>query len=138
MMGLFVELEAAGMNNRGLDASGLPEGYPFRAELEISPRETAQRLRTGDGFVLIDVREDKELRAARVEGAVHIPLGDLPRRIHELELDELTPFAVMCHGGVRSMKATLYLHQEGLRGARSVAGGIDLWSVAVDPSVPRY
>ena len=128
-----------GWFDRPIGDDGLPEGYPFKPEYEVTPRETAGALRDGrDGFVLIDVREAGELAVASVEGAVHIPLGDLQTRINEIDADEDTELAVICHTGVRSLKAAIYLQQIGLSGARSVAGGSDRWSRDVDPSVPRY
>ncbi|MAY73978.1 MAG: sulfurtransferase [Phycisphaerae bacterium] len=103
----------------------------------MSPRQAAEALRDED-FVLIDVRETDELAVAAIPGAVHIPLGQLKTRVHEIDADEDTPIGVLCHHGRRSFQATVYLQQEGLSGARSVAGGIELWSQTVDPSIPRY
>lgn len=124
--------------DRPLDERGLPEGYPLQAGLEITPRETAAGM--ARGLVVIDVREPAELAAASVArvGVVHIPLGDLPSRIGEIDVEPDEPIAVLCHHGGRSLKATLWLRQQGFAGARSVAGGIDVWSRAVDTSVPRY
>ena len=65
-------------------------------------------------------------------------MGQIPERLEELDIAPEADFAVMCHGGVRSLKVTRWLHQQGYTGARSVAGGIDLWAVTADPSVPRY
>ena len=69
---------------------------------------------------------------------MHIPMGDLATRINEIDADEDTTVALICHSGRRSLKATLYLQQQGLAGTRSVAGGIDWWSLRIDPTVPRY
>jgi len=128
--------------SRPIDERGLPEGYEPHEQYEISPREAAaKRARareTGESFLLLDVREAEEVAAASIEGAVHIPLGELKSRLNELDVDEETTIAVFCHGGVRSFDATVYMHQEGLTGARSIVGGIDLWSRVVDPGVPRY
>lgn len=116
-----------------------PPRWHFQQGLEISVPETAQRLQAGDeGFVLIDIREPDELAVCSVEGAVHIPMGDLATRINEIDADEDTTVALICHSGRRSLKATLYLQQQGLAGTRSVAGGIDWWSLRIDPTVPRY
>ncbi len=126
-----------GAPQRPLDERGLPEGHPFDAALETTPRAVRDGLRA-DELILIDVREAGELAVASVEGALHIPLGELPSRYLEIDADEETPIAVICHTGRRSLSATLFLHQQGLTGARSVAGGIDLWSVDIDRTVPRY
>ncbi|MEZ6243021.1 MAG: rhodanese-like domain-containing protein [Phycisphaerales bacterium] len=124
---------------RDLDERGLPEGYPLQEGVEISPREASERLGSGeDDFVLLDIREAGEVAQARVEGAVHVPLSELGARLSELDIEEDTPIGVLCHRGVRSMSVAALLREQGFSGARSVAGGIDLWSLAVDQGVPRY
>jgi rhodanese-related sulfurtransferase len=124
---------------RELDERGLPEGYPLQVQLEMTPRQAAAALkREGSGFILIDCREPFELERARIEGTVDIPMGEVASRLSEIDADEETPIGVICHSGRRSLQVAMYLQEQGLRGARSVAGGIDLWSVDIDPSVPRY
>ena len=54
------------------------------------------------------------------------------------ELDPRCEYAVLCHHGVRSMQAVHFLRANGFPGARNLAGGIDRWAAAIDPSVPRY
>ena len=126
-----------------LDARGLPVGYPFKPDWEITPRDT-KRLRAGageSGFILLDCRRPDEWQTARIEGAIHIPMADIERRAEELESDEGTrdtPIAVHCHHGMRSLKVTATLRALGFTNVRSMAGGIDLWSVDVDPTVRRY
>jgi rhodanese-related sulfurtransferase len=123
-----------------LDERGLPRGYPYRPELEATPRELKALLAKGPGaVVLIDCRTPSEHKAARIEGATLIPLDELAQRAEEIEdaAAEGTPLVIHCHHGGRSMKASLFLRQKGLP-AKSLAGGIDLWSIDVDPSVPRY
>ncbi|MCA9304000.1 MAG: hypothetical protein KC996_07760 [Phycisphaerales bacterium] len=118
-----------------------PEWYPFQHGLEISVPETAKLLEMGkpiDEFVLIDVREPNELQIASIDGAVAIPMGEIPSRINELDVDEETIIAVLCRSGRRSLDVTLYLHRQGLTGARSVAGGILWWSDRLDPSLRKY
>jgi len=123
---------------RPIDDRGLPEGWPFDPALEITPRAVRDRLAAGDDLVFIDIREPDELAVASVDHHMHIPLGDLPSRLNDIDADEDTTIAVICHSGRRSLAATQFLHQQGLSGARSVAGGIDLWSRDIDPSIPRY
>tara|TARA_A100000171_G_scaffold17366_2_gene15829 strand:+ start:5582 stop:5968 length:387 start_codon:yes stop_codon:yes gene_type:complete len=116
-----------------------PPRWHFQDGLEISVPDTAERhTAKQDGFVLVDIREPEELDICSIEGAIHIPMGDLPARINEIAADEDTTIALICHTGRRSLKATLFLHQQGLAGTRSVAGGIDWWSLRINPSVPRY
>jgi rhodanese-related sulfurtransferase len=126
-----------------LDPRGLPVGYPFKPDWEITPRET-KRLRDGaptSPIILLDCRRPDEWAATRIQGAKHIPMADIERRADELESDDGsrdTPIVVHCHHGVRSLKVTGALRALGFTNVRSMAGGIDLWSVDVDPQVPRY
>jgi len=110
----------------------LPAGYPYRPEFETTPREAAARFHgtgpTPGRYVIVDVREDDEVRALPLAGAVHVPLGQLETRWDDLELEEGEAFGVVCAGGVRSLRAALFLQQKGLKGARSIAGGMDLWT----------
>jgi len=124
-----------------MPTSDNPERYPFQEGLEISVPETARLHAAGmpdSEFLLIDIREPHELEIARIEGAVAIPMGEVPARINELDVEEDTTIAVLCRSGRRSLDVTLYLHQQGLAGARSVAGGILWWSDRLDPSLVKY
>lgn len=124
-----------------MPTSDNPERYPFQESLEISVPETAKLHAMGkpsDEFLLLDVREPHELDIAKIDGAVAIPMGDVPARINELDVDEDTTIAVLCRSGKRSLDVTLYLHQQGLTGARSVAGGILWWSDRLDPTLTKY
>lgn len=129
------------MTGAPLDERGLPLGYPFRPELEITPREALAAMQRADApLLVVDVRTQKELAVASVPGAMHVPLDELASRAGEIEaaMGDERPVAFLCHHGVRSMKAALFMRQRGVEEAVSVAGGIDLWSIAADPSVPRY
>ncbi|MEM1329942.1 MAG: rhodanese-like domain-containing protein [Planctomycetota bacterium] len=126
-----------------LDERGLPEGYPFKEEYEITPRDAAARLVSEDAsFLLIDVREDDELQTARVAGAIQIRMSQIEERFDEIaEYVEDHPdgtIAFLCHHGVRSLKVTLAARAMGAPNSVSVAGGIDAWSMGVDPSIPLY
>lgn len=102
----------------------------------ITPRELKERMDKGDKPFLLDVREPYEFSMARIEGAVLIPLGTLP-----YSLDKLDPNAEIvayCHHGMRSADAVGFLIQQGFKNVKNLVGGIDAWSVQVDPSVPRY
>lgn len=124
--------------SRPLDERGLPTGYPLDESWEISPRATADRLRDDPEAVLIDCREPEEHAIARVEGALLVPMRDIPARLPELGEFAERPVMVLCHHGRRSLHVTVFLREQGFEDVRSVAGGIDLWSRAVDPTVPRY
>ena len=104
-------------------------------DLEISPGETASLMQQG-GVKLIDVRTPHEYAIAHIEGC---PLVDESLGKEILEgWPKDTSIITVCHHGVRSLDAALYLRQQGFKKARSMRGGIDLWSQIIDTSVPRY
>jgi rhodanese-related sulfurtransferase len=85
----------------------------------------------------VDVREPWEVAAAHIDGSLTIPMGEMPARA-EQELDPEEHLIVFCHSGVRSMNVTVWLRNQGFEKVQSMRGGIDAWSVEVDPSVSRY
>ncbi|MGO9437972.1 MAG: rhodanese-like domain-containing protein [Terracidiphilus sp.] len=105
-------------------------------EYEISPSDAAALLRENKAR-FIDVREPWEVATAHIEGALAMPMGDVPARAHQ-ELDPDEHLVVFCHAGVRSMNVTVSLRNQGFEQVQSMRGGIDAWSVEVDPKVARY
>lgn len=103
---------------------------------EIDPSELSARLGRGDSLVVLDVREAEEVAAAPFSGAIHIPMGELAGRIGELERVRET--VVVCHHGIRSAQVAAYLARMGFERIGNLSGGIDAWSLKVDPSTPRY
>ena len=103
---------------------------------ELSPAAFVARRARGEDLTLLDVREPWELAIARVDGAVHIPMGEIPGR--SCELDPAKPVVVMCHSGVRSARVGHYLESRGFHAVLNLAGGIDAWSELIDSTVPRY
>ena len=101
-------------------------------------QELKEKRARGDEFVLLDVREDEELAIAAIEGASHIPLGDLPMRTPELSEWREKEVICLCHHGMRSARAQQILQSAGFRHVRNLTGGIHAWSVLVDPSVAQY
>lgn len=101
---------------------------------QVEVTEAARRLRAGEA-ILLDVREPYELQRAHVEGAVHIPMRQIPGRLAELPKGK--PILVLCHHGARSHNVASWLAPQGYDVA-NVAGGIDAWSDEVDGSVPKY
>jgi rhodanese-related sulfurtransferase len=106
-------------------------------EMEISPGQVKSLQKRGETFTLLDVREPGEWEASRIEGAKHIPMGDIPSRAHQ-ELGPDDHIVVMCHHGVRSLTVTNWLRQQGFERVQSMRGGIDGWARTVDPKVPIY
>ncbi|HEY7672204.1 MAG TPA: rhodanese-like domain-containing protein [Gammaproteobacteria bacterium] len=104
---------------------------------ELSPTEFRRRWpEDSAGVVLLDVREPQELVLASVSRAIHIPMREVPQRLHEL--DPATPLVVMCHGGGRSRRVAEFLATNGFEEIYNLAGGIDAWADQLDPSIPRY
>ncbi|MEM1354708.1 MAG: rhodanese-like domain-containing protein [Planctomycetota bacterium] len=121
-----------------LDEQGMPEGYPLRDGWEISPRRVRAMLDRGADLLLLDCRLPKEHAVARIDGAMLIPMQELAGRMDELVKYADHKVVVFCHAGVRSMRVTGFLREQGFGEVSSMAGGIDLWSLTVDDSVPRY
>lgn len=108
-------------------------------EWEISVQDTKRQLTENPRFLLLDVRQPEEYRICRIPGAHLFPLPELPQKIDAIrELAEGKTVAAYCHHGGRSLSAAALLRQVGFDQARSMAGGIDLWSLQIDSSVPRY
>lgn len=105
---------------------------------EVSPKQIAQMRETGEDFVLLDVREPDEVATAAIEGAKVCPMSQLRARLTELEEHADDKIVVFCHAGVRSMQVTAFLREAGFEDVMSMAGGIDAWSLQIDPTVPRY
>ena len=103
---------------------------------EIDVKELKAKQDRGDRFVLVDVREPHEFQIARIPGSTLIPLGELPKRLNELNPDE--EIVMHCKMGGRSAKAVDLLRQNGFKKVINVKGGITAWSDQVDPSVPKY
>lgn len=102
----------------------------------MSVDELQRRHGAGEDLVLLDVREPDEIATASIPWATAIPMRDVPARMGELPRDK--PLVVMCHHGGRSEHVANFLAANGYANAINLAGGIDAWSAAVDPSVPRY
>ena|SRR5271165_1953266 len=106
---------------------------------EIQPMEVKQKLDSREPLYLVDVRELSEYQLTRIDGAELIPMRTIPANLPKLEeLAELGNVVVFCHHGVRSLQVVNWLREQGVEQCQSMAGGIDRWSVEVDPGVPRY
>ena len=102
---------------------------------EIAPRELKARLDRGDDLFILDVREPHEYQICNLGGHL-IPLGDLSRRVNEL--DSSREIVAHCRSGKRSAEAVEFLRKAGFRKVLNLKGGILAWSDEVDPSVPKY
>ncbi|MEM8982629.1 MAG: rhodanese-like domain-containing protein [Pseudomonadota bacterium] len=103
---------------------------------EIYPDELAKRIRAGEDWTIIDIREPEERVAARIRHTKNIRMAEIPNRL--AEIPDQGNVAFLCHGGVRSQHVCDFLTNRGIDGTYSVVGGIDRWSTDVDPDIPRY
>jgi rhodanese-related sulfurtransferase len=103
----------------------------------ITVEELKARREAGERLRLIDVREAHEHDFARIEGAELRPLGQIVQWAAELP-DKGEPIILHCHHGMRSDRACQFLAAQGFTNLSNLLGGIDDWSLKIDPSVPRY
>ncbi|MDB4878684.1 MAG: UBA/THIF-type binding protein [Gemmatimonadetes bacterium] len=103
---------------------------------DIEPEVLAARIRSGTAPLLLDVREPYEWSIARLPDARLIPLNSLPQSVHSL--DRAAELVVYCHHGVRSEAAADWLRGRGFARVRNLLGGIDRWSLEIDPAIRRY
>jgi adenylyltransferase/sulfurtransferase len=101
----------------------------------IEVEELKRRLDAGEDIFVLDVREPHEYQICNINGYL-IPLGDLPKRVHEL--DSSREIVAHCRSGVRSAKAVTFLQQAGFRKVKNLTGGILAWADKVDPKMPKY
>lgn len=102
----------------------------------VTPQEVFEKIKNGEKFKFIDVREPLEYEIARIAEAELLPMSRHADWIDSLaSQDEIV---VMCHHGVRSANVCMYLLQNGFENVSNLEGGIDLWSTTVDENVPRY
>jgi len=101
----------------------------------IQPEEFKRRLDAGEEIFVLDVREPHEYQICNIKGYL-IPLGDLPKRVHEL--DSSRKIVVHCKSGVRSAKAVDFLRQAGFKRVSNLTGGILAWADRIDHSLPKY
>jgi rhodanese-related sulfurtransferase len=104
---------------------------------EINATEAAALLQNApDETLLLDVREHAELEIASVAAARHIPMGEIPARLSELDPQQTV--VCMCHHGGRSAQVAGYLESQGYSRVINLAGGIEAWSLQIDPEIARY
>src|ERR1700682_3285371 len=102
---------------------------------DIQVEELKKRLDAGENLFVLDVREPNEYQICNIGGHL-IPLGDLPKRVHEL--DSSREIVAHCRSGARSAKAVNFLRQAGFRKVHNLSGGILAWADRVDPKMPKY
>jgi adenylyltransferase/sulfurtransferase len=116
---------------------GVPqEAAPSLAEISAVGLHALRE--RGEPHLLLDVREPAEWETAHIEGATLVPLRELPARLPELAEWKDRHVIAQCHSGVRSARACEFLREAGFTRVENLVGGIDAWSLTVDPGVPRY
>jgi adenylyltransferase/sulfurtransferase len=121
-----------------LDARGLPGGYAYKVDWEITPREVKAMIDKNEKFLFIDCRLPNEYQITHIDGAKLIPLQQLAAKMGELKGSEDQKIVVHCRSGSRSMQFAQILRQQGFKDVRSMAGGILLWNKDINPGGPQY
>ena len=112
------------------------EHVPETRVPEVTALEVKKMMDERKPFVLVDVREPHEFQICRIPGSTLIPLGDVPKRMHELNsADEIV---VHCRSGMRSAQAVELLMKAGFRKIHNLKGGVLAWADQVDPTMPKY
>ena len=122
----------------GLDERGLPPGYAYKPDWEVTPREVKSMLDKKQDFVFIDCRLPNEHQITHIEGAKLIPLQQLAQRFDEIKDKWGEKVVVHCKSGGRSLQVAQLLRQNGFKNAKSMAGGILLWNKDINPGGPQY
>ncbi len=128
----------AGKSAPDLDAKGLPHGYKFDPNWEVTPREVkAMRDRRQD-FYFIDCRLPNEYAITHIEGTELIPLQQINQHLEKLREHRDEKVVVHCRSGARSLSFSEALRQAGFKDVKSMAGGILLWNKDINPGGPQY
>ncbi|MCG8608460.1 hypothetical protein MJD09_26165 [bacterium] len=107
-----------------------------RTVKELTPAEAKERLQAASGVELLDVREPSEYDHTHLESA-RLLTRDLITEIME-SWDKDIEIICYCHHGIRSHQAACFLADKGFTNVANLVGGIDAWSLTVDPTIPRY
>jgi sulfur-carrier protein adenylyltransferase/sulfurtransferase len=121
-----------------LDSRGLPPGYNYDPNWEVTPREVKSLLDKHEKFVFIDCRLPNEYAITSIAGATLLPLQQLPARFSEIKGSANDKVIVHCKSGGRSMQFAKMLKQQGFKDVKSMAGGILLWNKDINPGGPQY
>ncbi len=121
-----------------LDANGLPPGYAFKPDWEVTPRQVKAKLDAHQKFTFIDCRNPNEFAITKIEGASLMPLPQIAQYIGQLKGRESEEIIIHCRSGARSLQFAQILKQQGFKNAKSMAGGILLWNKDVNPGGPQY
>lgn len=111
-------------------------GTPAAPSLEVAPEDVAAWRHAGVAHTVLDVREPWETDICRIADSLVLPLGTLSQGIDQLPQDK--PLVVVCHHGMRSLQAVMWLRSQGFENAVNLRGGIDAWARQVEPQMTTY
>ncbi len=104
---------------------------------QITPKQLKKYLESATNPpMLLDVREPWEFQTCHIEGAVHMPMGQIPTTYKQL--DPTRQIVVVCHHGMRSQQVAQFLEKAGFKNVVNLTGGVDAWAREVDPQMPTY
>lgn len=106
--------------------------------IEVTVQEAKAMMQENPEIVLIDCREPDEYAIAHIEGAILMPLSEMQQNFPKLEPLKDKSIIVHCHHGGRSLRMVLWMRKNGFLNCINMAGGIDAWSIEIDPEVPQY
>ncbi len=106
--------------------------------LEVDVQSVKSMMDKAADFLLLDCRELDEFNHVHIAGSTFIPMGQIPSRIDELHAHRNQRIVVHCHHGGRSLQVAHWLRGQGFDHVQSMTGGIDAWSLEIDPKLPRY
>lgn len=105
------------------------------APLQIAPQDLSELIARDEPVTILDIREPWERELCAIAGSAFVPMDQLPARVAELPKDRTL---AVCHHGMRSFHATMWLRNNGFPKAVNLAGGIDAWATTVESAMNRY
>ena len=103
---------------------------------EIDVFELKQKLDLNQDLTIIDIREFSELDICKIKGTLHIPMMDIPQKMHQF--DKNAELVVQCRSGSRSARVCEFLTHQGFNNVKNLKGGILDWIEFIDPSLESY
>lgn len=104
---------------------------------EINVNDLNERIQSGEKINLIDVREQHEYDLVNLDGIL-IPLGQLESRLGEIDHLKDEEIIIHCRSGARSAEACKIMMKKGFKNPKNLVGGINRWSMLIDPSMQIY
>ena len=89
----------------------------------ITPKELETKLEAGEKLEIVDVREQEEVQVGMIEGAKHIPMGEIPARLDEFDKDK--EYIFVCRSGGRSGNVCHFMQEQGFKVVNMIGGMLD-------------